>query len=147
MIGGQAVDVMCEKKPETAGEITDEKLVFIHAHKTAALIQASMMIGAILAGASGRQVTDIEKCGYNIGMAFQIQDDILDVVGDSLELGKPTGSDAQNHKQTYVTMKGLEQARRDVEVLSLEAAAILEGFAGEHEFLKNLILTLIYRRK
>ncbi len=75
------------------------------------------------------------------------QDDILDVVGDSLELGKPTGSDAQNHKQTYVTMKGLEQARRDVEVLSLEAAAILEGFAGEHEFLKNLILTLIYRRK
>lgn len=147
MIGGQAVDVMCEKKPETAGEITDEKLVFIHAHKTAALIQASMMIGAILAGASGRQVADIEKCGYNIGMAFQIQDDILDVVGDSRELGKPTGSDAQNHKQTYVTMKGLEQARRDVEVLSLEAAAILEGFAGEHEFLKNLILTLIYRRK
>ena len=69
------------------------------------------------------------------------------MVGDSRELGKPVGSDAQNHKQTYVTLKGMEQSKADVEKLSLEAAAILDGFPGEHTFLKQLILTLIHRSK
>ena len=124
-----------------------ERLLFIHAHKTAALIQAAMMIGAILAGASKEQTAAIEKCAYNIGIAFQIQDDILDVTGDSKELGKSTGSDAANRKETYVTWKGLEQSQADVEALSREAAGILDGFSGEHEFLKQLILTLIHRRK
>ncbi len=105
-----------------------------------------MMIGAILAGASREQVAGIRKCAYNIGIAFQIQDDILDVVGDSKELGKPIGSDDKNHKQTYVTLKGLTQAQADVEALSQEAVAILDGFPGEHEFLKRLILNLIHRR-
>lgn len=144
MIGGQAVDVTAEK---LQSDITERELVFIHEHKTAALIQAAMMIGAILAGASGSQVAEIEKCAYNIGIAFQIQDDILDVTGDSRELGKPVGSDAQNHKQTYVTLKGLEAAGSQVEALSREAAAILDGFEGEHAFLKQLILNLIHRRK
>lgn len=166
MIGGQVVDVMEEKglaqrRPEDlpgggcgasgaveeSAEDTGRRLLFIHAHKTAALIEAAMMVGAILAGASEQQVKDIERCAYNIGIAFQIQDDILDVVGDSAELGKPTGSDAQNRKQTYVTWKGLEQSAADVESLSREAAAILEGFSGGHDFLKQLILTLIHRRK
>lgn len=143
MIGGQTVDIEAEKRDTC----TEEELIFIHEHKTAALIQAAMMIGAVLAGASGEQVADIEKCARDIGIAFQIQDDILDVVGNSEELGKPVGSDAQNHKQTYVTLKGLEQSKADVERLSCEAAAILDSFEGEHEFLGQLILTLIHRRK
>lgn len=133
--------------PEPVSEDAGARLMFIHAHKTAALIQAAMMTGAILAGAGEDQVAAIEKCAYNIGIAFQIQDDILDVIGDSGELGKPTGSDAQNGKTTYVTWKGLEQAKADVEALSREAVAILDGFEGEHEFLKQLVLNLIDRRK
>ena len=133
--------------PEPVSEDAGARLMFIHAHKTAALIQAAMMTGAILAGAGEDRVAVIEKCAYNIGIAFQIQDDILDVIGDSGELGKPTGSDAQNGKTTYVTWKGLEQAKADVEALSREAVAILDGFEGEHEFLKQLILNLIDRRK
>ena len=82
-----------------------------------------------------------------MGVAFQIQDDILDVVGNEAELGKPTGSDAQNQKQTYVTLHGLDQARADVESLSREAAAVLDGFEGEKDFLKQLIFSLVDRRK
>lgn len=145
MIGGQAVDIMAEG--QAAENEAEQQLMFIHEHKTAALIQAAMMAGAILAGASEEQIGKIEKCGYNIGIAFQIQDDILDVTGDSKELGKATGSDALNQKQTYVTLKGLEQAGKDVEALSREAADLLDEFEGEHEFLKALILHLIYRRK
>ncbi len=144
MIGGQAADIEAERQEQS---VTGEQLLFIHEHKTAALIQASMMIGAILAGASEAEVRQIEKCACNVGIAFQIQDDILDVTGDSGELGKPVGSDAQNHKQTYVTLKGLEAAGADVEALSREAVEILDGFGGGHAFLKQLILTLIHRRR
>lgn len=144
MIGGQTADIEAEGQD---GDITEEQLLFIHEHKTAALIQASMAIGAILAGAEQEQVKALEKCAYNVGIAFQIQDDILDVVGDSRELGKPVGSDAQNGKQTYVTLKGLEQAERDVAALSDEAIRILDGFPGEHGFLKQLILELVHRTK
>ena len=83
----------------------------------------------------------------SIGLAFQVQDDILDVIGDSEELGKPVGSDEQNHKQTYVTLKGIKQAQADVAAMSEEAVRILDGFTGEHDFLKQLILELIHRRK
>ncbi len=151
MIGGQAVDVMAEKNQEDtelcARTLTREQLLFIHEHKTGALIEASMMVGAILAGAAREQVTALEKCARNMGVAFQIQDDILDVVGNEAELGKPTGSDAQNQKQTYVTLHGLDQARADVESLSREAAAVLDGFEGEKDFLKQLIFSLVDRRK
>ncbi len=143
MIGGQTADIEAEEQPEA---LTTEQILFIHEHKTAALIQASMMVGAILAGASEAELEAIEKCAYNIGIAFQIQDDILDVVGNSEELGKPVGSDAQNHKQTYVTLNGLEQSQREVERLSREAVELLGGLAGEHGFLEQLIVNLINRR-
>ncbi len=143
MIGGQTADI----EAESADALTTGQLLFIHEHKTAALIQASMMIGAILAGADQTEVDAMEQCAYNIGIAFQIQDDILDVVGDSKELGKTVGSDAQNHKKTYVTINGLEQSRLDVEKLSEEAAAILRQTGRDHAFLEQLILTLIHRRK
>lgn len=144
MIGGQTADIEAEEQREPL-DIT--QLLFIHENKTAALIQSAMMVGAILAGADASQVAEVERCAYNIGIAFQIQDDILDVVGDSAELGKMTGSDAQNHKQTYVTINGLERSRADVRRLSQEAVTILDHFAGEHEFLKQLILTLIHRQR
>lgn len=144
MIGGQTADIQAEDQDTP---LTRQQLLFIHEKKTAALIQAAMMVGAILAGASQDAVSKIEKCAYNIGIAFQIQDDILDVIGDSEELGKPVGSDEKNHKQTYVTLNGLEQSLREVALLSEEAVAILTEVEGENEFLTKLILTLINRRK
>lgn len=142
MIGGQTADIEAEEQES----LTTEQILFIHEHKTAALIQAAMMVGAILAGASEKELASIEKCAYNVGIAFQIQDDILDIIGDSKELGKPVGSDAQNNKQTYVTLNGLEQSKQDVEALSKEAVEILSSFTGEHEFLTELLLQLINRR-
>ena len=106
-----------------------------------------MMAGAVLAGAEEGQVSRMEQIAGKIGLAFQIQDDILDVIGDSKELGKATGSDAQNHKQTYVTLHGLEESVREVERLTGEAVAILDSFSGEHEFLKELLLHLVHRTK
>ncbi len=143
MIGGQTADIEAEGK----GRITTEQLLFIHENKTAALIQAAMMIGAILAGAGVGEVQRIEKCAYNIGIAFQIQDDILDVIGNQEELGKPIGSDEKNHKQTYVTLNGLEESKEQVQRLSEEAVQIIESFGGDSTFLKELILSLIHRSK
>ena len=98
MIGGQNADIEAEEQAEP---LTTEQILFIHANKTAALIQSAMTIG--YAGrATDEEIAALELCAYNVGIAFQIQDDILDVIGDSKELGKATGSDAQNHKQTYV---------------------------------------------
>lgn len=144
MIGGQTADMEAEEQSQP---LTVEQLLFIHEHKTAALIQASMMIGAILAGAGEAQIAQMERCACNIGVAFQIQDDILDVTGDSIELGKKVGSDALNHKQTYVTINGLEKSRQDVESLSREAVELLHGVEGDHSFLEQLIEMLIHRTK
>ncbi len=144
MIGGQTADVEAEG---LADRISMDRLLYIHEHKTAALIQAAMGAGAILAGASDEELGKIETCARDIGIAFQIQDDILDVEGDSALLGKPVGSDEENMKQTYVTLCGLEKAREDVERMSGEASDILKTFRGEHEFLEQLIATLIHRRK
>ncbi len=143
MIGGQTADIEAEKQVE----IEKEQLLFIHENKTAALVQASMMIGAILAGASENEVSAMEKCAYNVGVAFQIQDDILDIIGDEQELGKPIGSDEKNKKQTYVTLNGLEKSKEDVQAMSEEAIAILNHFSFENEFLEALILDLIQRKK
>lgn len=142
MLGGQSVDVENDGKP-----LEKEMLDYIYRNKTSALIEASMMTGAILAGANEQEVSAVEKAAGNIGLAFQIQDDILDVIGDSRELGKNVGSDAQNHKQTYVTIYGLEKSKEDVAALSEEAVEILKAAGGEQGFLEQLILELIHRRK
>ena len=143
MIGGQTADIMAEDAP--AEQVTEELLMYIHENKTAALIQSSMMIGAILAGADEAQIKDIEKVGYNIGIAFQIQDDILDVTGTFEELGKPIGSDEKNDKVTCVSLMGLQKAKEEVERLSKEAVALLNLQPYEHTFLEELILNLIHR--
>lgn len=143
MIGGQTADI----EAEGSDSITTEQLLFIHENKTAALIQSAMMIGAILAGAGVGEVQRIEKCAYNIGIAFQIQDDILDVIGNQEELGKPIGSDEKNHKQTYVTLNGLEESKAQVQRLSEEAVQIIDSVGGDSAFLKELILSLIHRSK
>ena len=144
MIGGQTADIEAENEKS---EATEEQLLFIHEHKTAALIQSAMMVGAVLAEASEEEVERIEKCAYNIGLAFQIQDDILDVTGNLETLGKETGSDAKNKKMTYVTLWGMEKAKKEVERLSEEALAILSSFGRENAFLEELIRRLITREK
>ena len=144
MIGGQCADLEAEK-PDT--EVTEDMLLYIHEHKTAALIQAAMAIGAILAGASREEVAALEKCAYNIGIAFQIQDDILDVTSSLEILGKQVGSDEKNHKLTYVAVYGLEESKRQVERLSEEAVQILASFPRRNLFLEELVQQLIYREK
>ena len=104
-----------------------------------------MMIGAVLAGAEEKELKKVEEMASAIGLAFQIQDDILDVTGSFEKLGKPIGSDAENEKATYVTFEGLEQAKKDVERLSGEAIKILDEFEGEHTFLHDLFFYLINR--
>ncbi len=143
MIGGQTADIQAEE----AEQVSMEQLLFIHEHKTAALIQAAMMAGAILAGANEQQIRQMERCAYNIGIAFQIQDDILDVTGTMEELGKPIGSDEKNHKQTYVTIRGVEASAREVERLSREAMEILSSVEEDSGFLRELTAFLIHRRK
>lgn len=143
MIGGQTADIEAER----AEQVSMEQLLFIHEHKTAALIQAAMMAGAMLAGADMPQVWQMEKCARNIGIAFQIQDDILDVTGTMEELGKPIGSDEKNHKQTYVTLRGVEASAMQVERLSHEAVEILASVEGDSSFLQALTAYLIHRTK
>lgn len=142
MIGGQVVDVESEKKGQ---QIDRDGLDFIYRLKTGALIEASLMIGAILAGASEEEVSLMEEAGTKLGLAFQIQDDILDVTSSLEVLGKPIGSDARNEKATYVAFEGLEKAGAEVERLSREAVAILDGFKREHTFLRELFMYLIHR--
>lgn len=144
MIGGQCADLEAEKAGDA---VTDEMLLFIHEHKTAALIQAAMMIGASLAGAGRDEVARLEKCAYNIGLAFQIQDDVLDVTSSLEVLGKPIGSDEKNHKLTYVALHGLEESGKQVEALSREAIDILASFPRRNLFLEELVEQLIYREK
>ncbi len=142
MIGGQVVDV------ESAGRlISHEVLDFIYELKTSALIESSMMIGAVLAGASEEDVKKIETIAKNVGIAFQIQDDILDVTSTAEVLGKPILSDEKNEKTTYITLFGLEKAKEYVEKISHEALTTLEGLSVENTFLEELIRELIHREK
>lgn len=144
MIGGQCADLEAEEKGE---QVTEEELMFIHEHKTAALIEAAMMIGAVLAGAEDAQIQLMEKCASDIGIAFQIQDDILDVTSSLEVLGKAVGSDAKNHKLTYVTMHGLDESREQVEAVSRKAVQTLASFTNRNAFLETLIIHLISREK
>lgn len=145
MIGGQAVDV------ESNGKVLDqEKLDFIYKLKTGALIEGAMLIGAILGGAGKEELKTIEEIAGDVGLAFQIQDDILDVTSSLEVLGKATCSDEKNRKTTYVSIKGIQQAKKDVEEIScraLEGLRILKENKRENEFLEQLIIKLVSRVK
>lgn len=145
MVGGQVVDVEADKRGETA--IAREKLDFIYRLKTGALIESSMKIGAILAGASENEQNLVEEVAAKVGLAFQIQDDILDVTSTLEVLGKPIGSDEKNQKSTYVTFEGIEQSAKDVERLSNEAAGLLASLHKDDAFLQELIRYLVHRDK
>ena len=142
MIGGQSVDVEQSGKDLSRGQLD-----FIYRLKTSALIEGSMMVGAILAGASADEAAQIEQVASDVGLAFQIRDDILDVTSTSQVLGKPINSDEKNHKTTYVTMEGLEKAKKDVEAISERAIETLDQLERENPFLRNLILELVTREK
>lgn len=142
MIGGQVIDVK-----ETGREISKDVLDTIYELKTAALIEASMMIGAILGGASEEEVKIVEQIARNVGIAFQIQDDILDVVSSSEVLGKPVHSDEKNKKTTYVTLIGIEEAARQVEEMSQKAVNLLHQLPGENVYLEELLMQLVHRDK
>lgn len=141
MIGGQTVDVEEENK-----EISFETLMYIHNNKTAALIECAMMIGATLAGASKDEVAVVEQIANKVGIAFQIEDDILDVVSTSEELGKPVGSDEKNGKNTYVLFKGIEQSKKDAERYTKEALQLFDQLGYQNTFLRELLLYLVKRK-
>ena len=142
MIGGQTVDVEYTGKP-----VPEDKLAFIYELKTGALLVASMLIGAVMAGASKEEEDKIISIANDVGLAFQIQDDILDVIGDQAVIGKPVLSDEKNNKTTYVTLKGLEASADKVKELSERAIATLESLPYENVFLAELIRMLIDRKK
>lgn len=142
MIGGQTVDVENDGKP-----ITKDMLDFIYELKTGALIEASMMTGAVLAGASDENIEKVKAVAINVGLAFQIQDDILDITSTMEVLGKPINSDEKNNKITYVSLEGLERAKHDVESVSNKALTLLDELEGNNEFLRELIIMLITRKK
>ncbi|OUP84843.1 farnesyl-diphosphate synthase [Lachnoclostridium sp. An169] len=142
MIGGQVVDVK-----ESGHAVSGEMLDFIYRLKTGALLEASMMVGAVMAGASDGDVEAIGKIAGKIGLAFQIQDDILDVTSTTEQLGKPVHSDEKNEKTTYVTWKGIEEARKDTTRLTREAVEELHRFLSGDDFLERLFGWLVYREK
>lgn len=143
MVGGQTVDVESEGKPG----MTKEKLDFIYRLKTSALIEGAMLVGAVLAGATQGEQKIIEQTAGEVGLAFQIQDDILDVTSTMEVLGKPIGSDEKNHKITYVTYEGIEKAKADVASLSEQAIARMDSLVVKNEYLTELLRYLILREK
>ena len=140
MIGGQCVDVQNDGKP-----LDKELLDFIYTLKTGALIEASLMIGGVLAGADEETVRVLEQIGTKIGLAFQIQDDVLDVTGDEKKLGKPVKSDEKNQKTTYVTLYGIDRARQQVRSLTDEAVLLTQSLGAADDFFTQLLLSLAGR--
>lgn len=143
MFGGQAADVI-----NTGREISDGLMYYIYEHKTGALIEGSMMIGAALAGASQEDIKIIEQIGADIGLAFQIRDDILDIQGDEKILGKPLNSDEKNNKKTYVTVMGINQSQKDIDELTsggIKSLKQLGNNENEREFLNALFVYLTSR--
>lgn len=142
MVGGQVVDVEMTGKP-----LTQEQIDFIYRLKTGALLEAALMIGAILGGASQEDVKRMEEVGKNVGLAFQIQDDILDLTSTTEELGKPVLSDEKNEKMTFVTIHGMEESVKAVEAYSQKALKALEELPKQNPYLNTLIQILIHRKK
>lgn len=143
MIGGQVVDI----QSEGSTDMTKDKLDFIYRLKTGALMESAMLIGAILAGAGEQEQQLVESVAGEIGLAFQIQDDILDVTSTAEVLGKPIGSDEKNQKFTYVTFEGLEKAKTEVAAITEQAITHMNSLADKNEFLNELLLYLVAREK
>jgi len=143
MIGGQVVDIQSEGNKD----MTKDKLDFIYRLKTGALMESSMLIGAILAGATKSEQQIVETVAGEIGLAFQIKDDILDVTSTAEVLGKPIGSDEKNEKFTYVTFEGLEKAKEDVAAITAQAASRMNSLVVRNDFLNELLLYLVAREK
>lgn len=141
MIGGQVIDLKYESETPDL-----KQLLSVHRLKTGALISAACLLGCIAAGADNDKISAASRFAYNLGIAFQIKDDILDVVGNSEILGKPVGSDAENEKTTYVTLEGLEKAQSDVEKLTNSAINELSAF-DNNEFVMLLAQKLVNRKK
>ena len=142
MLGGQACDVDAEQKKRA---IDMDELMYIHKNKTGALIEAAMLIGAILAGAGDKELEKVDQIALLVGTAFQIEDDILDVEGDASVTGKPVGSDERNNKVTYVTLCGIEEARSDARAMSERAIEVFDSLGRENDFLRELIISMIGR--
>lgn len=142
MLGGQVIDVK-----ETGHAVSKDVLDTIYELKTGALIEAAMMIGAILGGASKEEVKTVERIASLVGLAFQVQDDILDVTSTQEELGKPIHSDEKNEKTTYVTLLGIDDAKKVVEEKSEEAISLLRTLPNENPYLEELLMELIHRKK
>ncbi|MCM1272852.1 MAG: polyprenyl synthetase family protein [Clostridium sp.] len=140
MIGGQTLDVVMSGKT-----LDEEQLTYIYENKTAALIECSMMIGATLGGADEKTVKQLEEAGRAVGLAFQVQDDILDLTGDETKLGKPLLSDEKNNKTTYVSIYGMEQAAAYVRDMSDKAEAILRGLTVVNEEARAELIELVNR--
>lgn len=140
MVGGQVLDVQ-----KTGENLSKEELYYIYTLKTGALIEASMLIGAILAGADEFTIEKVKKLAFNIGMSFQIKDDILDETSSSEELGKPVHSDRDNNKNTYVSIYGLEYAKKYLEKMEEDALILLDSFEEDSSKLKEIVAWLIKR--
>lgn len=141
MVGGQVIDLKYESETPDL-----QQLLSVHRLKTGALISAACLLGCIAAGADDEKIAAASAFAYDLGVAFQIKDDILDVVGSTEALGKPVGSDAENNKTTYVTVRGMENAQKDVEMLTSAAVSRLSAFENT-DFLKTLALYLVNRNK
>ena len=142
MVGGQVIDLESEGK-----KIDMDTLRKMHSAKTGALFCAAIRSGAILGGATDKQLADLTQYARHFGLAFQITDDILDVTGDEASIGKPVGSDEKNHKSTYVTLGPLESARELAQTAVDEAKKALADFGKEADFLRELVDYLISRKK
>lgn len=142
LIGGQMEDLLAEKKADA----TPDELDFIHLNKTAAMIEAAMVMGGLVGGAPDPALGALRRCGRSLGLAFQIIDDILDATSDSATLGKTAGKDAQAGKTTYVKLHGLEASRRFAAEHTAAAQSALAGLGRNHAFLAALIEQMAGRR-
>ena len=142
MVGGQVIDMLSEGKRSSM-----EELRKMHMAKTGALFRAAIRSGAILGGASEAQLAALTTYADCFGLAFQITDDILDVVGDEAVIGKPVGSDERNEKSTYVTLTSLDEAKKLAADTVQQALEALEIFGDEAKFLRDLVKMLLERNK
>jgi len=145
MIGGQCLDVYTEKTEGMENDLS--QIRYIYENKTGALLEAALMVGAVLAGAPESGIRAVERAAGEVGMAFQIRDDILDITSTTAVLGKPVGSDEKNNKMTYVSFIGLEESQKDVKMHSDAAVRELESLGRDCGFMKELIGYMVYREK